>query len=176
MTGLHAVRTLVAGGAPAGARDQILAFLDVHPDALERSCRPGHLTASAFVVDVHRRCALLLHHRKLRRWLQPGGHADGDPDLARVALREATEETGIGGLVLARPDPVDLDVHEIAARPAEPRHLHLDVRFLVLAPPGSVPRGNDESTGLRWVPFGELDRHEEPGMRRLAAAGRTIAG
>src|SRR5207253_4326 len=122
-----AARALVAGCGPAAERDRILAFLDAHPDALHRSCVDGHLTGSALVVDPPSDRALLMHHRKLDKWLQMGGHADGEPDLAAVALAEATEESGIAGLVL-EPQPVDLDVHEVHP-PGEPAHLHLDVRF-----------------------------------------------
>jgi len=135
--------------------DQMLAFAADHPDALERCCPEGHFTGSALVVDAAGERALFLFHRKLQRWLQPGGHADGDGNLAGVAWREATEETGIDGL-LVDPHPVDLDIHVIAARPAvaggapEPRHLHLDARYVVVAPVGAVERGNHESEALRW--------------------------
>ena len=170
------VRDLIAAGGPADQRDRILAFLDAHPDALERTCADGHLTASALVVDVEGRRALLMHHRKLDRWLQMGGHADGDPDLAAVALKEAHEESGIGGLTLAAGGvPVDLDVHEVRP-PGEPPHLHLDVRFLALAPAGCVPTPNAESHELRWVDLDELVHHEEAGMRRLADAARSLVG
>jgi 8-oxo-dGTP pyrophosphatase MutT (NUDIX family) len=167
--GLDLARRHVVAGSPAAVRDRILAFVDAHDDALHRSCAPGHLTGSAMVVDGRRTRALLLHHRKLGRWLQPGGHADGDGDLARVALREATEETGIDGLVLASPLPVDLDVHEVRP-PGEAAHLHLDVRYLVIAPDGAEAIGNHESTALRWVPLVDLLDADEDGMRRLAAA------
>lgn len=150
-------------------RAEMLAFAAEHPDALVRSCVEGHFTGSAFVVDAAGERALLLLHTKLRRWLQPGGHADGDANLAAVALREATEETGIAGLVVD-PEPLDLDIHEIPER-SDPAHLHLDVRFLVLAPPDAVVIGNHESQGLRWVAPGDLDALDlDPGLHRLAAA------
>jgi 8-oxo-dGTP pyrophosphatase MutT (NUDIX family) len=129
-------------------RVTILQFLDAHPDALHRSCAAGHLTGSALVVSAEGDRVAMLRHRKLGLWLQPGGHCDGDGNLASVALREATEETGVEGL---RVDPVavDLDVHEVDP-PSEPRHLHLDSRFLVVAPPGAALAGNPESTAIRW--------------------------
>jgi 8-oxo-dGTP pyrophosphatase MutT (NUDIX family) len=128
----------------------MLAFLDEHPnDAHLRTCLPGHLTASAIVLDATGTKVLLTHHRKLGRWLQLGGHCDGDADLARVALREATEESGIEGLSID-PVPIDVDIHAIPARKDEPEHLHLDTRFLVRAPAGAVARASDESFELRW--------------------------
>lgn len=154
------------------ARDEILRLIDGRPDAADRTARPGHLTGSAMVVDAEGEHLVLLFHTKLRRWLQPGGHADGDMNLAAVALREATEETGIDGLRID-PIPVDLDVHEVAP-PNEDRHLHLDVRFLVVAPDSAELRANHESTDLRWVRWEELDRYEvDDGLRRLAAAARN---
>ena len=139
----------------AQVRARMLAFLDEHDDALERSCAPGHFTASALVVDAAGEQALLTLHRKLGRWLQLGGHCDGDGNLGGSALREAREESGIEGLALA-PDPIDLDVHAIPARAGEPEHLHLDVRFLVVAPPGAVARASSESLELRWLAAADL--------------------
>lgn len=164
-------------------RATVLAFVDDHPDALHRSCVDGHLTGSAVVVDASGERALLMHHRKLGRWFQPGGHADGDANLAGVALREATEETGITGLRLAVP-AVDLDVHRVAP-PGETPHLHLDLRFLAIAPrQGSSEVGNEESIALRWVSpaeLGDLVPPVDPSTRRLVAVGlaasqRTISG
>jgi 8-oxo-dGTP pyrophosphatase MutT (NUDIX family) len=158
---LAAARAAVVAARPGDPtheanRARILTFLEEHPDALHRSCLAGHLTGSAAVIDPRTRQLLLLLHAKVRRWLQPGGHADGDGNLARVALREATEETGIEGLQVMTP-AVDLDVHVFHnATASEPDHLHLDVRHLVLAPPGAVAVTNHESHGVRWVPVGEL--------------------
>ena len=172
---LERVGRLIATAGPADQRERIVAFLDAHPDALHRSCAAGHLTASALVVDDAGRRALLMHHRKLDKWLQMGGHADGDDDLAAVALKEAHEESGIAGLSLANDGaPVDLDVHEVRP-PREPPHLHLDVRFVAVAPAGCVAVANDESHELRWVLLDDLvSSHEEQGMRRLARAARSI--
>ena len=158
---------VVDSGPPGAERERILALLHHHEDALHRTCRPGHLTGSALVVDPSDRRILLLFHSKLQRWLQPGGHADGDGDLAWVALREATEETGIEGLRVVEP-PVDLDVH-LVEPPAEDAHEHHDVRYLVVAPPGSVPVGNHESRALRGVNRRDLgSMGADEGMLRLA--------
>jgi 8-oxo-dGTP pyrophosphatase MutT (NUDIX family) len=155
-------------------RARILALLDEHEAALaDRTTAPGHLTGSALVVDADRQRVLLLLHRKLGRWLQPGGHADGDHELAGVALREATEETGIAGLRVLVP-AVDVDVHSVDHGDALGRHLHLDLRFVVLAPPGAVEDPNHESIDHRWVTWDELpDAVDEEGILRLAWAGRA---
>jgi 8-oxo-dGTP pyrophosphatase MutT (NUDIX family) len=156
-------------------RARILAFLDGHPDALHRSCLEGHLTGSAAVIDPSRRRVLLLLHAKVQRWLQPGGHADGDGNLARVALREAAEETGIAGLQVVTP-AVDLDVHVFHhAAGTEPDHLHLDVRHLVLAPAGAVAVTNHESEDLRWVAVDDLGALDlDAGTVRMVHAAMAV--
>jgi 8-oxo-dGTP pyrophosphatase MutT (NUDIX family) len=164
------------GDEPERHRAQVLAYVAEHPDAAWRTSVAGHLTGSALVVDAAGERTLLLLHRKLGRWFQPGGHADGDANLAAVALREAAEETGIAGLRLAVP-AIDVDVHEVAP-PGEPVHLHLDVRYLVVAPPGAVEEANAESLALRWVHPSELDALEPPvddSTRRLVRRGLAVA-
>ena len=159
-----------------GHRDDVVAFIAKHPDAAERACEEGHLTGSALVVDTTATRTLLMLHRKLGRWFQPGGHADGDANLAAVALREASEETGIVGLRVAVP-AVDVDVHEVRP-PAEVPHLHLDVRFVVIAPPSAHEQANEESLALRWVTEAELDALEPPidaSTRRLVVRGLRVA-
>ena len=154
------------------AADAVALFRDFglsHPDAFERSCVPGHYTGSAWLVSADCTRVLLLHHRKLDRWLQPGGHADGDTDLARVALREAEEETGLGGLML-EPGIYDLDRHRIPARGADPEHWHYDVRFVVRALGGERFTVSDESHALAWRAVTEVaeDESADPSVRRMA--------
>lgn len=150
-------------------RAAVIRFVDAHADALHRTCVDGHLTGSAVVVDPEARTFLMLLHTKLRRWLQPGGHADGVGDLATVALREAEEETGIAGLRVVEP-AIDIDVHRVEP-PGEPAHLHLDVRYLVVAPPGARAVGNHESLEQRWVDLDGLAELEvDAGTLRLARA------
>ncbi|MEE9414801.1 MAG: NUDIX hydrolase [Acidimicrobiales bacterium] len=158
----------------AGAQERTVDLLASHDSALVRSCRPGHLTGSALVVDSVGERVLLLFHSKLQKWLQPGGHADGDANLAAVALREATEETGIWGLRVVVP-AIDLDIHRVDP-PAEDSHEHHDLRFLVIAPPNAIVDANHESQGSQWVTAEELAKIDvDEGTRRLAAAGLAVA-
>lgn len=163
-----------SGSGFDGDRRRILQLVDQHEDIAVRTCRPGHLTGSAFVVDTSRDACLLMFHTKLQMWLQPGGHADGDTNLARVALAEATEETGIDGLQVVTP-AIDVDIHRVNP-PNEDPHLHLDVRFLVLAPPGAHASGNHESQELRWVSEHDLAEFAvDAGTVRMATAGFRLA-
>ena len=143
------------------------AFVDSHPDCFHRSCRVGHITGSAWLVDMAGDRVLLAHHAKLGRWLQPGGHSDGDPDTLAVALRETREESGLD--VRALDDAIfDIDVHRIPARGREPAHLHFDVRFLVQAEHDRF-RVSDESHALAWVPAVGLDAlTDEESVLRMA--------
>lgn len=101
--------------------------------------------------------ALLLHHRKHDRWFQPGGHADGDADILRVALRETGEETGLSEEHIRLLSPMIFDVHRIPASARGPAHTHYDLRFLVDIDHRPVP-GNDESHQVLWVPLAEVPR------------------
>ena len=145
-------------------------FLADAPTAFERSHPPGHYTGSAWLVSADGERVLLTHHRKLGRWLQLGGHADGDSDLAAVALREAEEESGLVGL---RVEAVvfDLDRHAIPARGNEPNHWHYDVRYVVRADEGGEAFVvSEESHALAWRPIAALadDPQADESLQRMA--------
>lgn len=144
-------------------------FLHAHRDAFERSNQAGHFTGSAWLVSADGMRVLLMHHRKLDRWLQPGGHADGDTDLAGVALREAQEETGVTGLHLDG-GIFDLDRHRIPARGGEPEHWHYDVRYVIRATGSESFVPNAESRALAWRPIAEvaMDTSLDVSLRRMA--------
>jgi 8-oxo-dGTP pyrophosphatase MutT (NUDIX family) len=166
---------------PAEASDvaHVLEFVARHSDPFDRRIAEGHLTGSALVVSASGERVLLLHHRKLGRWLQPGGHADpGESSGEAVALREAREETGIEALALhaSAPRPLDVDVHEIPARHDEPAHEHLDLRYFVMAPDdAALTHRPDESNALRWFGWDELPALGlDPGLTRALAKVRRI--
>jgi 8-oxo-dGTP pyrophosphatase MutT (NUDIX family) len=157
---------------------RIVTFIGAHDDCLLRTCPPGHLTGSAWILSPDHASVLLVRHRKLGRWLQPGGHADGEADLFRVALREAREETALRSFTTLPggdpPKPLDLDIHEIPAHGGEPAHLHLDVRYLLVATPGEVPRASEESTAVRWVRRERLvDYSDEESLHRMERRARA---
>jgi len=127
-----------------------------HRDAFQRTHLPGHITGSAWIVDRTGKFVLLTHHAKLNRWLQPGGHADGDENVRRVALREALEETGLTSSRLVQDGIFDLDIHLIPGRKEFPEHLHYDIRFLLQADLQSKLIVTGESHALSWVPLQTL--------------------
>lgn len=134
----------------AGTVAHFVALLDeLDSGPFTRARLAGHFTGSAWLVDRTGRRVLLTHHRKLDRWLQLGGHADGDVDLARVALREAEEESGLAGLTL-EPGLFDLDRHWIPERRDVPAHWHYDVRFVVRAGDDEAFVVSEESLDLAW--------------------------
>lgn len=144
-------------------------FLASHAAVFERSHLVGHFTGSAWLISTDGEHVLLTHHAKLRRWLQLGGHADGDTDLARVALREAEEESGLHGLTVERLI-FDLDAHRIPARGSEPEHWHYDARYVVRATGSEEFAINAESLALAWKPVREIvrDPQADASLRRMA--------
>ena len=172
----------------ADVADRIERLVISRADCFERTCRPGHITGSAWVLSHDGRCCLLVHHGKLNRWLQPGGHADGQANVADVARREAEEETGLVDVELVdvdlavsegEPTPLDIDVHLIPPRldrdgnQLEDAHEHHDIRFLLVAAPGQKLVLSDESHEVRWFSHEEVleATDEESVLRMLRKAG-----
>jgi 8-oxo-dGTP pyrophosphatase MutT (NUDIX family) len=148
--------------APTDARElehkqRMLQLLRETPEPFSRAqFAPGHVTASAFILNQTRDALLLILHAKLQLWLQPGGHVDEtDPDVLHSAEREVREETGLEDLVPAQPGLFDVDVHRIPARGSQPAHEHFDVRFAVTSQ-GARPVAGSDARDVRWVPLVDL--------------------
>jgi len=177
MTDLHgSVRTTLTNwNAPDAAQDTlrhaVLAFVDARPDACERACVPGHITASAAVFDATGDRVLLTLHPRLGRWVQLGGHCEPeDADIAAAALREATEESGISGLNIDT-TPAALHVHPLTCSLGVPTR-HLDVQYAAIAPAGAEIAISDESLDLRWFPADALPEDTDEALRYLVTAAR----
>ena len=168
--------------AQATTVERFLALLATRPDALLRSSfAPGHITASAFVVAPSLESCALLLHRKLGRWLQPGGHVDGEAAVWRAAQREVMEETGLSTLRLWSPGEsiaiFDLDIHPIPPLRSEPAHEHFDIRFLFFADAPEQLAISEESIDLAWVPLGRLaEWTDEPSVLRLRERYAAVVG
>lgn len=151
----HALRAQLAAHAlrwpgQAGLADEFSTLLDDPQNPFLRERLAGHFTGSAWLVSADGERVLLTHHRKLGRWLQLGGHADGERDLAQVALKEAEEESGLTALVLENGELFDLDKHWIPARPDVPGHWHYDARYVVRALGSETFAVSEESLALAW--------------------------
>lgn len=145
-------------------------FVVEQPHCFERSLSMGHVTGSAWLVDMTQTKTLLTHHRKLNMWVQLGGHADGNSHVQDVALQEAYEESGLSALQLVSPDIFDLDIHEIPARKHEPAHLHYDVRFAIQSMNEDSFQVSEESHDLAWILVKELSKKsQEESMLRMQA-------
>lgn len=155
---------------------ETIRFVKAEPGCLLRTCAPGHLTGSAWIVDGARGRTLLTHHLKLEKWLQLGGHADGDGDLLAVALREGLEESGLTRLRPVSAEIFDVDRHWIPARKTEPAHWHYDLRFMIEADMGEpLVRAANESKELAWVDVARVtELNPEESMARMVR--KTLAG
>lgn len=140
-----------------GMLKQMINFIEQNTDCFERSNQAGHITGSAWLLSPDEKKVLLTHHKKLNRWLQVGGHSDGQNNTWDVALREATEESGIQNISFLIQDIFDIDVHAIPEnkKKNEPEHLHYDVRFLLKAPSEDFII-SEESNDLKWVSAQQL--------------------
>ncbi|WP_030320576.1 NUDIX hydrolase [Streptomyces sp. NRRL B-3229] len=151
-------------------RQAYLDHLAAHPDGMWKACQAGHVTASALVIDPSRGQVLLTLHKKLRMWLQMGGHCEpADTSLEAAALREATEESGVAGLTLLPGGPVRLDRHPIPA----PCNWHFDVQYAALAPAGAVETISEESLDVRWFAYDEVADVADESVVRLLEATRA---
>lgn len=152
----------------------MFAFIKTHPRCFDRNLSVGHMTGSAWLMDAKFEKTLLTHHRKLDRWLQPGGHADGDSDIAGVALREAREESGLQALELVNGAIFDIDIHVIPDGPTEKAHLHYDCRFLICSMGKDQYVVSEESKDLAWVYLRDLSQYtSDPSISRMAIKSAT---
>jgi len=169
----HGARALEAHEAEMTA--ETIRFVEGHADCFLRACVPGHLTGSAWIVNADRTRTLLTHHRKLEKWLQLGGHADGDFDLLAVAQREAEEESGLRSVRVVSGDVFDVDRHWIPPRKKDPGHYHYDLRFLFEADPAEPLVVSSESKELAWVDLAQVRKlNAEESMARMVR--KTVAG
>ncbi len=151
-------------------KEFVFSFLDLlkSEDAFQRTHLPGHITGSSWIVNPNKTKVLLVHHAKLNRWLQPGGHADGDENVLRVALREAEEETGLKKLSVLTEQIFDLDIHTIPNRKDFPQHLHYDVRYLIQADEAETIIVSEESHDVKWILLTDLEKYnDETSILRL---------
>jgi 8-oxo-dGTP pyrophosphatase MutT (NUDIX family) len=172
----HLGRYAVRYPDEAATAERFMEFVRLHDDAFLRSCAPGHVTGSAFIVDPTKRLTLLVHHRKLDKWLQPGGHCDPGETAIEAALRESLEETGSRALQVDASMLFDIDIHLIPAKPDgnTPAHLHYDTRWLLVASPGET-RVSEESNAVEWVDLDEaVRRNPEQSMTRMVGKARKL--
>jgi 8-oxo-dGTP pyrophosphatase MutT (NUDIX family) len=155
---------------------QTLEFLESDPNPFDRANMAGHVTGSAWLVSPDLQYVLLTHHAILDLWLQFGGHADGNPDILDVAIREAEEESGITGITPLQHHIFDVDVHPIPANPRrrEGAHIHYDIRYILRAPHMGFAI-SPESKALKWISIHEIFRWPlYPSMHRMATKWQRL--
>lgn len=153
-------------GSEIEAKKNIISFINNHEDCFSRKCKIGHITASAFLLNKESDKALLMHHKKLDKWLQLGGHCDEDNDVLRVAVREVQEESGINDIKIVSNNIFDIDVHHIPERRNELEHYHYDIRFLLQTGNNNYTI-NSESNQLQWVSSLEEINSKEESLVRM---------
>lgn len=169
---------LLATHTPADASEEVMwlntiRFVKEHLHCFDRKLEIGHITASAWIISPDHTQVLLMHHAKLNKWFQPGGHCDGDPDVQKVAAKEAIEETGVS-VRLVESGILDVDVHRIPANAREVAHDHYDIRFLFYADPAQIPLQNSESKEVRWVDMDQVPLYNDSeSLLRMQRKTRT---
>jgi 8-oxo-dGTP pyrophosphatase MutT (NUDIX family) len=154
-------------------REAVLAFVIARPDACERECEPGHITASTLLLDDAGSRALLTLHPRLGRWVQLGGHCEEeDTDIVAAARREAVEESGVEDL-LVEPELAAIHVHPVTCSLGVPTR-HLDLQFVARAPAGAQFEVSDESLDLRWWHLDEMPHDTDYGLSQLVSYGRRL--
>jgi 8-oxo-dGTP pyrophosphatase MutT (NUDIX family) len=173
--------SLLKSYLPSDAAEQkmhqdTIAFVQANPDCFERSLTIGHVTASGWVVSPDRTMVLLMHHRKLDKWFQPGGHCDGDPNVAAVAEKEVREETGVENVSLLNTGIFDIDIHLIPANSRDQAHFHYDIRFLFEADPREKLTINFESKDVKWVALDDVEGlNDSDSIMRMVAKVKMSA-
>lgn len=159
-------------------KDRFIDLIQNHDNCFERSLLKGHITGSAWIVDESAEFTFMTHHAKLNRWLQPGGHADGDEHVAGVALKEALEETGMEGLTLFSEEIFDLDIHVIPERKGVPEHEHFDIRYLIKTDRNTSFQISEESNDLAWLPLHKVAEETDANksILRMVEKTRKITG
>ena len=151
----------------ASACQKMIAFIENNENCFERSLLKGHITGSCVLLSPDQSKVLLTHHKKLNKWIQLGGHSDGNPNTLEVAVREAQEESGIESIEVLSEEIHSLDIHEIPARKEEPTHLHFDLTFLLKANSEDY-KVSEESHDLKWIPLKEAAEMDlEESVRRM---------
>ncbi len=156
-----------------------IAFMLKHPvgqqpNCFERALHVGHITASAWITDAAVEQALFTHHKKIGKWLQLGGHCDGNPDVVEVALTEAKEESGLSDFQLKQPAIFDVDIHLIPAHKDIPAHHHYDIRFWFIADSTLPLQISHESKDLKWLPIDEIEQYNnEASVMRMVEKCKT---
>ncbi|MEM7345809.1 MAG: NUDIX hydrolase [Chloroflexota bacterium] len=165
----------------ANTVNRVRDLIQAYPNAFERSCQIGHITGSAWIVSADRQRCLLTHHRKLNRWLQLGGHVDGEQQVDRAALREAQEESGLTDFTFVeianQVIPFDIDIHPIPATLREPAHEHFDLRYLLIANDKKPLKISQESKDLRWFRWEEINNvADEVSIHRMIGKAKHYLG
>lgn len=160
----------------ADYKTQMLELFSEGEIAFQRKRKAGHFTASAWVLDPSKQSVLLILHSKIGKWLQPGGHADGNQDLLEVAKKELLEETGVNGVELLKTTIFDLDIHTIPAHKGIPEHLHYDMRFIFRGNSQARMQINHESKDIQWVPLDEIPElvSKDPSICRMVEKSKEL--